>query len=64
RIIFDPKKQRLLCRFGSDRNNIYVLDLVRYATGQIVWNKMDMQAYPVDVIAIDEDLKTYTVTNT
>jgi len=64
RFIYDPKKGRMLCRFGSDKQNIYVYDTNRSRAGQAIWGHMDLGATDVaDLFAIDEDLKVFSVTN-
>jgi hypothetical protein len=61
RAIIDVKKNRLLCKFSST-TTIYSLDLVKFAQGVEHWTKYDMSnGNSVNLFAIDEDLKVYTV---
>lgn len=60
--IIDVKKNRLLCKFGDTNQTLYVLDLDQMAKGVEHWSKMDMSTgNEVDLFAIDENLKVYTV---
>lgn len=63
RFVHEPKKNRLLCRFGDTKQYIYALDLARLAAGKLVWNKLDMGSDAVDIFAIDENLDVYTTEN-
>ena len=59
RFFHDPKKSRILCRFGDDKQNIYALDILRQA-----WYQLDMGSTDVaDLFAIDESLNVYSITN-
>ena len=59
RFFHDPKKNRILCRFGDDKQNIYALDILRQA-----WYQLDMGSTDVaDLFAIDESLNVYSITN-
>jgi len=60
RFFYDPKKNRILCRFGDDTRNIYAFDLIVQA-----WYKLDMAAdKEADIFAIDSDLNVYSITHT
>jgi hypothetical protein len=62
--IYDPLKNRILFRFGSDGTKVYALDYLRIGSGQEVWNKLTFEAAKsVDLISIDADLKVYTTHN-
>jgi len=64
RFFYDPKKQRMLCRFGDDTQNIYSYDIRKSRSGKAVWDQLDMGATDVaDLFAIDENLDVYTITN-
>lgn len=59
RFFYDPKKNRILCRFGDDTRNIYAFDIVNQA-----WYKLDMAAdKEADLFAIDSDLNVYSITH-
>ena len=58
RTVYDIKKKRLLCRFGSEQNNIYALDLIAAGSGQEVWNKLSITT-DVEFFTIDENLDVY-----
>ena len=58
RFIYDPKKNRVLCRFGDDKVNIYALDINLGA-----WYQLDMGSSAVDLFAIDESLNIFSITN-
>mgnify|MGYP003133105086 CR=1 FL=1 len=59
RFFYDPKKNRILCRFGDDKQNIYALDLLNSS-----WYQLDMGSTDVaDLFAIDESLNVYSITN-
>jgi len=58
----DVKKNRLLCKFGDANTIVYALDLGKIAQGIEHWSKMDMSTgNEVDLFAIDENLKVYTI---
>tara|TARA_R100001463_G_scaffold14733_4_gene38679 strand:+ start:2560 stop:4623 length:2064 start_codon:yes stop_codon:yes gene_type:complete len=62
--IYDPLKNRVLFRFGSDGTKIYALDYLKIASGQESWNKLTFaSAKSVDLLSIDADLKVYTTHN-
>ena len=62
--IYDPLKNRILFRFGSDGTKIYALDFLKIQSGQEVWNKLTFaSAKSVDLLSIDSDLKIYTTHN-
>jgi hypothetical protein len=64
RFFYDPKKQRMLCRFGDDKQNIYSFDIRKSRSSQAVWDQLDMGVSDVaDLFAIDENLDVYTITN-
>ncbi len=62
--IYDPLKNRILFRFGSDGTKLYALDYLNIIQGQEVWNKLSFaSAKSVDLLTIDSDLKVYTTHN-
>ena len=62
--IYDPLKNRILFRFGSDGTKIFALDFLKIQSGQEVWNKLTFaSAKSVDLLSIDSDLKVYTTHN-
>ena len=62
--IYDPLKNRILFRFGSDGTKLYALDFLKIQNGQEVWNKLSFEsAKSVDLLSIDNDLKVYTTHN-
>lgn len=62
--IYDPLKNRILFRFGSDGTKIYALDYLKITQGQEVWNKLTFASgKSVDLLTIDADLKVYTTHN-
>jgi len=64
RFFYDPKKARILCRFGSDIQNIYCFDLLKAKAGMAVWNQLDLGAtYGADIFAIDNDMNVFSITN-
>ena len=63
RFFYDPKKQRMLCRFGDDKQNIYSYDIRKSRSGKAVWDQLDMGSDVADLFAIDENLDVYTITN-
>ena len=64
RFFYDVKKGRMLCRFGSDKQNIYSFDVQRSKEGQAIWYTLDMGSTDVaDIFAIDENLDVYSITN-
>ena len=64
RFFYDPKKSRMLCRFGSDKQNIYSFDIRQSRSGKAVWSQLDMGSTDVaDLFAIDDNLDVYTITN-
>jgi hypothetical protein len=64
KFFYDPKKARLLCRFGDDKQNIYSFDIQAARGGKAIWYQLDMGSSDVvDTFAIDEDLDVYTITN-
>ena len=65
RFFYDPKKGRLLCRLGDDKQNIYCFDVKAAKAGKAIWYQLDMGSTDVaDLFAIDENLDVYTITNT
>jgi len=59
RFFHDPKKNRILCRFGDDKQNIYALSLLHSS-----WYQLDMGSTDVaDLFAIDENINVYSITN-
>ncbi len=64
KFFYDPKKARLLCRFGDDKQNIYSFDIQAAKGGKAIWYQLDMGSSDVlDIFAIDENLDVYTITN-
>tara|TARA_R100000406_G_scaffold12754_1_gene8215 strand:+ start:492 stop:2555 length:2064 start_codon:yes stop_codon:yes gene_type:complete len=62
--VYDPLKNRILFRFGSDGTKIYALDYLKIIGGQESWNKLTFaSAKSVDLLSIDSDLKIYTTHN-
>ena len=59
RVSYDPKKNKLLCRFGSDGGTIYELDLSVFPEEK--WSKRTMSARQMDLIIPDEDLTLYSI---
>jgi len=65
RFFYDPKKARILCRFGSDIRNIYCFDMVKARQGKAVWYQFDLGAiHGADIFAIDQDMNIFSITNT
>jgi len=64
RFFYDPIKSRMLCRFGSDTQNIYSLDIKQARIGKSIWYQLDMGSTDkADLFAIDEDLGVFSITN-
>ena len=64
RFFYDPKKARILCRFGSDTQNIYCFDMLKAKAGMAVWSQLDFGAtYGADIFAIDNDMNIFSITN-
>jgi len=64
RFFYDPKKARLLCRFGDDTQNIYCFDIIKARQGESVWYQLDLgSTYGADLFAIDENLNVFSITN-
>tara|TARA_R100001530_G_scaffold14867_2_gene13311 strand:+ start:6435 stop:8537 length:2103 start_codon:yes stop_codon:yes gene_type:complete len=61
--IYDPKKGRMLCRFGDDGKNIYVLDIRKLEEGNLSWSMLDLGTSEAQKFAIDEDLKVFSISN-
>ena len=62
--VYDPLKNRILFRFGSDGEKIYALDYLKIIDGKESWNKLTFVAgKSVDLLSIDADLKVYTTHN-
>jgi hypothetical protein len=62
--VYDPLKNRVLFRFGSNGTSIYALDYLKIIEGQESWNKLTFVAgKSVDSMSIDADLKVYTTHN-
>jgi hypothetical protein len=62
--VYDPIKNRILFRFGSDGTKIYALDYLKIIAGQESWNKLTFASTKsVDLMSIDADLKVYTTHN-
>ena len=62
--VYDPLKNRILFRFGSNGENLYALDYLNIVQGKEVWNKLKFDsAKSVDLLSIDADLKIYTTHN-
>ena len=58
KVIYDAKRDRLICRFGSDALNIYCYDL-----GTQDWTKMvfnDGNFKQADFFTVDDDLDLYS----
>jgi len=65
RFFYDPIKRRMLCRFGSDTQNIYSFDINKAKAGKAIWYQLDMGSTDkADLFAIDENLNVYSITNT
>jgi len=64
RFFYDPKKARILCRFGSNTQNIYSFDIIKAREGQAIWSLMDLGANTgASIFAIDENLNVFSITN-
>ena len=62
--VYDPLKNRILFRFGSDGTKLYALDYLKISQGVESWNKLTFaSAKSVDLLSIDADLKIYTTHN-
>ena len=62
--IYDPLKNRVLFRFGSDGTKLFALDFLQIQNGKEVWNKLTFNsAKSVDLLSIDSDLNIYTTHN-
>ena len=62
--VYDPLKNRILFRFGSDGTKLYALDYLKISQGAESWNKLTFaSAKSVDLLSIDADLKIYTTHN-
>jgi|15BtaG_2_1085339.scaffolds.fasta_scaffold00751_9 hypothetical protein len=62
--VYDPLRNRVLFRFGSDGENIYALDYQRILSGEESWNKITFaSAKSVDKMSIDANLNVYITHN-
>jgi len=59
--VFDPLKNRVLFRFGSNGSTIYALDYLKILSGQESWNKLTfISGKSVDTMSVDANLNIYT----
>ena len=58
---YDPKKQRMLCRFGDTVDTTWCFDVKRWLKdGETVWTKITTSdVYRISHMAVDEDLQMY-----
>lgn len=63
---YDPKKERLLCKFGNDTDTIYIFDVGRFfKTNETVWTKYTFTGvYGADHFAQDENMNIFTINET
>jgi hypothetical protein len=59
--VFDPLKNRVLFRFGSNGSALYALDYLKILSGQESWNKLTfIPGKSVDTMSVDANLNIYT----
>ena len=67
RAVIDGKKNRLLCKFGSVKTEIYALDLLKFRFGKEHWSKILTpndavnNSYTTNLFAVGEDGDVHTV---
>ena len=61
RTFYDVKKNRLLCRFGTDGGTIYSLDLSMFPEER--WTKVVSGSSDMDIFTLNEDLTLYSYDN-
>ena len=62
RTLLDIKKKRLLCRFGTDKTALYVLDLKSFFGGGTTnWSLIDNSTNYYNNLCLDENLEVHTV---
>ena len=64
--IYDEMKDRIICKFGTDKATAYNFDVLRFlGGGDTTWTKYTFTAgYRADHYGIDENLKIYTINET